>query len=165
MDLDIYSLYNLNIINLNKLIKEKISIELDNFLYNNNLTEIPKNSRDYKKIYNHFIIINLIFVLKEDYNNILLYDEKMDYSNFSPFIKSIAKLLKLNLFNITFNNNIELDIPLNMDINLIYEFKAMAESKKKINLKKIEDFCKKNDLTQLSANIKNNVKTKLILHK
>lgn len=162
---DIYSLYNLNIINLNKLIKEKISIELDNFLYNNNLTEIALNSRDYKKICNHFFINNLINVLKEGYNNILLYDEKIDSTIFSSFVKSITKLLQLNLFNVNFDSNSELDIPLNMDINLIYEFKAMAESKKTINMKKVRAFCERNDLTQLSDNIKNNIKTKLVLHK
>jgi hypothetical protein len=152
---DIYKLYNLNIIDLNKLIYDKIYIDISNFLYNNNLINLYNKSRDYKKITNHFFIKHLLEVMKENYNNIFLY--KKD-SNFDDYIFKIVKLLKLNLFELK-------EIPLILDLNLIYELKSLAENKTNIDLKKVKLFCEKNDLTQLSSIIRNNPKTKLLLHK
>jgi len=155
MDSDIHNLYNLNIINLNKLINEKIFVEMSNFLYDNNLTELYHRSKDYNKIINHFIMKNLLETMNENYNNIFLYSKD---STFDVYINKIVKLLHLNLFEIK-------EIPILLDLNLIYELKCLAENKKPIDMKKVKAFCKKNDLTQLTNNIKNNPKTKLLLHK
>lgn len=155
---DICRLYNLNIINLNQLIKNKIILEINNFLYDNSLLELSENSKDRKKIYNHFIINNILNVVNENYNNIFLYDKNVDDSTLQKYILKIADLLKLNIFPLS-------EISDNLDINLIYQFKSLAENKKKIDIKKIQDFCHKNNLTFLSDKIKNNIKTKLLLHK
>jgi len=155
MDLDICNLYNLNIINLNKLINEKIYVDISNFLYENNLIELYYKSKDYKKITNHFIMKNLLDSMNENYNNIFLYSKD---PNFDTYIFKIFKLLKLNFFELT-------EIPLLLDKHLIYELKCLTENKKPIDMKKVRLFCEKNNLTQLSDNIKNNLKTKLVLHK
>lgn len=155
MDSDIYNLYNLNIINLNNLINNKIYIDISNFLYENNLINLYYKSKDYKKITNHFIMKNLLETMKENYNNIFLYSKD---PNFDGYIFKIVTLLKLNLFELT-------EMPLLLDKNLIYELKCLAENKKSIDMKKVKAFCEKNNLTQLSDNIKNNLKTKLVLHK
>lgn len=155
MDSDIYNLYNLNIINLNNLINDKIFVDISNFLYENNLIDLYYKSKDYKKIKNHFIMKNLLETMNENYNNIFLYSKD---PNFDDFIFKIVKLLKLNFFELT-------EIPLLLDKHLIYQLKCLAENKKTIDMKKVKAFCEKNDLTQLSDNIKNNVKTKLVLHK
>lgn len=155
MDSEICNLYNLNIINLNKLINEKISIEINNFLYENNLIDLSQKSRDFKRICNHFIINNILNVINENYNNIFLYDNNSIYND---FIAKIVKLLHLNIFIIP-------ELPLLMDKNVIYELKCLAENKKTINIQKVKVFCEKNSLTHLTDKIKNNPKTKLILHK
>jgi len=164
MDLSICLLYNINIINLNRLIEEKIWIEIDNFLFDNNLKNLPENSKDRKKIYNHFIASNLLEVLNQNYNNIFIYNKNYNTSSFviSKNIIDIVKVFKLNLFDVDLDiNNTELLI----DRNIIYQFKCLAENKKKINFKKIQDFCDKNSLVFLSDKIKNNLKTKMLLHK
>ena len=155
MDSDIYNLYNLNIINLNNLINNKIYIDISNFLYENNLINLYYKSKDYKKITNHFIMKNLLETMKENYNNIFLYSKD---PNFDGYIFKIVNLLKLNLFELT-------EMPPLLDKHLIYELKCLAENKKAIDMKKVKAFCEKNNLTQLSDNIKNNLKTKLVLHK
>ena len=152
---DIYKLYNLNIINLNKLIDDKIYIDISNFLYENNLINLYYKSKDYKKITNHFIMKNLLETMNENYNNIFLYRKD---GKFDQYIFKIVKLLQLNLFELK-------EIPILLDNNLIYELKCIVENKKSINMKKVKIFCEKNDLTQISNNIKNNPKTKLVLHK
>ena len=155
MDSDIYNLYNLNIINLNELITKKISIQINNFLYENNLISLNEKSRDYNKICNHFIINNILDVINLEYNNIFLYknDEKYDL-----YITKIFNLLKFNIFYIP-------EIPFFIDNNTIYKLKSLVENKKSINLKKVNEFCEKNSLTYLKDKVKNNQKTKLILHK
>ena len=155
MDSDIYNLYNLNIINLNNLINDKIYIDMSNFLYENNLIDLYYKSKDYKKIKNHFIMKNLLETMNENYNNIFLYSKD---PNFDDYIFKIVKLLKLNFFEL-------MEIPLLLDKHLIYQLKCLAENKKHIDIKKVKTFCEKNNLTQLSDNIKNNLKTKLVLHK
>jgi hypothetical protein len=155
MDSEIYNLYNLNIINLNELINKKISLEISNFLYENNLISLSEKSRYYKKIYNNFIINNILAVMYENYNNIFLY--KND-PFFDHFITKITKLLHLNLFELP-------NLPFLIDKNVIYQLKCLAENKKTVNIQKVKEFCEKNSLTHLTDKIKNNPKTKLILHK
>ena len=72
MDLDIYNLYNLNIINLNNLINNKIFVDISNFLYDNNLIDLYYKSKDYKKI----ILIDDLSLIKklENFNIFSLYD-------------------------------------------------------------------------------------------
>jgi len=155
MDFDICNIYNLNIINLNKLINEKILIDISNFLYENNLIDLYYKNKDYKKITNHFIIKNILETINQNYNNIFLYKKDI---NFDSYIIKISNLLNLNLFEIE-------EIPILLDHDLIYKFKCLAENKKSINFKKINQFCQKNDLTEITERIKNNPKTKLVLHK
>jgi hypothetical protein len=155
MDSNIYSLYNINIINLDNLINDKIYIEISNFLYEHNLLELSNTTRDYKKIVNHFVMKNLLDVMHDTYNNIFLYSKTI---LFYDYALKISKLLHLNFVEIP-------ELPILVDKNLIYQLKCLAENKKPINLKKVEEFCRKNSLTQITDKIKNNPKTKLILHK
>jgi hypothetical protein len=155
MHSDIYSLYNINIINLDNLVNDKIYIEISNFLYEHNLLQLCNTTRDYKKIVNHFVMKNLLDVMHDTYNNIFLYSKTI---LFYEYILKISKLLHLNFVEIP-------ELPILVDKNLIYQLKCLAENKKPINFKKVEEFCKKNSLTQITDKIKNNHKTKLILHK
>lgn len=156
MDSEICNLYNLNIVNLNELLDKKIHIEIENFLYDNNLSSLAETSKDRAKIYNHFIISNILLVVKENYNNIFIYKEQNEiYSRYK--ICKLSKLLSLSIF--------EYSDSLEIDNNTFYKFKTLAESKKKVNLKKIRAFFEKNELNQLSDKIRNNIKTKLLLHK
>jgi hypothetical protein len=156
MDSEICNLYNLNIINLNDLINKKIHIEIENFLYDNNLVSLSKESRDRIKIYKHFIIINILNVINENYTNIFLYSEDNNLNKDYP-VSKIMKLLNLNIFE--YSNSTEIDN------NTFYKFKSLADNKKTVNIKKIKQFLEKNELNQLSDKIKNNVKTKLLLYK
>ena len=162
MDLNICLLYNLNIIDVNLLIDKKISIEIDNFLFDNNLKDLPESSKDRKKIYNHFIASNFLDIINPNYNNIFLYKNNCESNScvIRKNINSICKVLKLNFFEIDINNT-----DLLIDRNLIYQFKLLAESKKKVNIKNIQRFCEKNSLVYLSDKIKNNLKIKMLLHK
>ena len=122
MDFDICNIYNLNLINLNKLINEKIIIDISNFLYENNLIDLCYKHKDYKKITNHFLIKNLLQTINQNYNNIFLYKKDI---NFDSYITKISKLLKLNLFEIE-------EIPILLDHNLIYKLKSLAENKDEV---------------------------------
>jgi hypothetical protein len=156
--------YNLNIINLNKLIEEKIWIEIENFLFDNNLQDLPPSSKDRKKIYNHFIASNIINILSTEYNNIFIYNDISDtvYADLEKYITNIVKIFKISLFKTNTNIN---DTKFSIDNNLIYEFKLLLQNKKKINFKQIRNFCDKNSLIYLSDKIKNNIKTKMLLYK
>ena len=156
MDSEICNLYNLNIINLNDLINKKIHLEIENFLYDNNLSSLSKESRDRFKIYKHFIITNILNVINENYTNIFLYSEDNNPNKDYP-VSSIMKLLNLNVFE--YSNSTEIDN------NTFYKFKSLADNKKTVNIKKIKQFLEKNELNQLSDKIKNNIKTKLLLYK
>jgi hypothetical protein len=156
MDSEICNLYNLNIINLNDLINKKIHIEIENFLYDNNLVFLSKESRDRIKIYKHFIITNILNVINENYTNIFLYSEDNNPNKDYP-VSNIMKVLNLNVFE--YSNSTEIDN------NTFYKFKSLADNKKTVNIKKIKQFLEKNELNQLSDKIKNNVKTKLLLYK
>ena len=59
--------YNINIINLNKLLNDNIETEIGNFLFDNNLS-LKVNSRDLNKIILHYINNEIINNIKEDYN-------------------------------------------------------------------------------------------------
>lgn len=156
MDSEICNLYNLNIINLNDLMNKKIHIEIENFLYDNNLCSLSKESRDRIKIYKHFIITNILNVINENYTNIFLYSEENNPNKDYP-VSKIMKLLNLNIFE--YSNSTEIDN------NTFYKFKSLADNKKPVNIKKIKQFLEKNELNQLSDKIKNNIKTKLLLYK
>jgi hypothetical protein len=163
MDLEISELYNLNIINLNKLLKEKISVEIDNFLYENNLKDISKSSKDYNKIFKHFFIKNLIDNIKIDYDNIFLFqkdEEDLTFKDFYTKIIQYVKTLNLNIYIFDKENINE-----SSNINYVYKFKTFLKKKKNPNLKKIQSFFEKNELTYLTDKLKNNIKIKMLLHK
>ena len=155
--------YNLNVINLNYLLTEFTVKRINNFLYDNNLDySIKKN--DLNKIITHFIISDIIENFKEDYNNILIFNESLfveiDENCIHLILFNFKKILKKFSFNL-------LDIQTNfiVDKNTIYEIKSLLQNKKKTNLRKIKEFCNENELIKLAEEIKNNLKTKIILHK
>jgi hypothetical protein len=155
--------YNLNIINLNYLLTEFTIKNINNFLYDNNLDyNIKKN--DLIKIINHFIITDIIDNFKEEYNNILIFNETIFLQEEIYIIQTL--LINLNKILKKFNFNL-LHIKTNfiVDKNTIYEIKSILQNKRKTNLRKIKEFCNKNDLIKLAEEIKNNLKTKIILHK
>lgn len=155
--------YNLNVINLNYLLTEFTVKNINNFLYDNNLDySIKKN--DLNKIATHFIISNIIQNFKENYNNILIFNQTLFLEVDEICIPLIFFNLKKSLKNFNFNF---LDIQTNfiVDKNTIYQIKSLLQNKKKTNLRKIKDFCDENELIKLAEEIKNNLKTKIILHK
>ena len=155
--------YNLFIINLNYLIREKIELDIDNFLYDNNLS-IEINKKDLTKIINHYVITNIISFFKEEYNNILIFNEELFKETNSLKDELILHNLKLIIKKFNFNY-FEITSNFVVDTNTIYKIKSIIQNKKLTDLRKIESFCKKNDLLKLSKEVKNNIKTKLILHK
>jgi hypothetical protein len=155
--------YNLNIINLNYLLTEFTIKNINNFLYDNNLDyNIKKN--DLNKIINHFIITDIIDNFKEEYNNILIFNESIFLQEEIYIIHTL--LINLNKILKKFNFNL-LHIETNfiVDKNTIYEIKSILQNKRKTNLRKIKEFCNENELIKLAEEIKNNLKTKIILHK
>lgn len=152
--------YNINIINLNKLLNDNIETEIGNFLFDNNLS-LKVNSRDLNKIILHYINNEIINNIKEDYNNILLfnfnnelktlhnlYNEEDIKSILHKNIRKSIKMFNYSLFEIKTNFII--------DKNVIYSLKCLAESKNNTNFKKLKEFCKKLELRSLSQRVKNN---------
>lgn len=162
--------YNLNIINLNYLLSEKIELDISNFLYSNNLLTLKLNNRDLKYIFKHFILQNILNSLKEEYHNIFVFNFsfKLKYLNnyyieedcnitLSDILKKSSKIFKFILFPVE-NNFL-------IDKNIIYNFKKIIENKKKINYANAKKFCENNKLTEICDNLKNNTKIKHLLHK
>ena len=122
--------YNINIINLNKLLNDNIETEIGNFLFDNNLS-LKVNSRDLNKIILHYINNEIINNIKEDYNNILLfnfnnelktlhnlYNEEDIKSILHKNIRKSIKMFNYSLFEIKTNFII--------DKNVIYSLKCLA---------------------------------------
>jgi hypothetical protein len=161
--------YNLNIVNLNYILSEKIELDISNFLYSNNL-KLNINSRDLKYIFKHFIILNILNSLKQEYHNIFIFNfsYNLKYLNnyyieedcniiLSEIIKKSSKIFKFIVFPIEKNFLI--------DKNIIYSFKKIIENKKKINYANAKKFCETNKLKEICSNLKNNTKIKELLHK
>lgn len=161
--------YNLFIINLNNILSKDIEIKISNFLYDNNLS-LASNSRDCNKIFQHFILNEMLININPDYKNIFIinYNYKTDFLNLffkqeeskkiiNETFKKASKIFKFILF--------EVFDEMSIDKNLIYNFKCLVEKHKKIDIKKIQQYCIDNDLSHLSTKLKDNLKTKLLLHK
>ena len=61
----LYKEYNLNLIDLNKLLSDKIELNISNFIYDNNLT-LSLSSRDFN------YIDDIIYVIKKNYTFTIL---------------------------------------------------------------------------------------------
>jgi len=158
-ELDITNIYNLNIINLNKLIIDRIDINIKNFLYDNNLLSLKENSKDIKKIYNHFIISSFLEVLNENYKNIFIFTiiKEEEFIIYNNYISNLSA--RLNLSILIFEKSEEINI------NTVYKIKAYLENKKSVDIIKVRKFLEKNDLTALKEKFSKNIKIKLLLNK
>jgi hypothetical protein len=158
-EFDITNIYNLNIINLNKLIIDRIDINIKNFLYDNNLLSLKENSKDIKKIYNHFIISSFLEVLNENYKNIFIFTiiKEEKFIIYNNYISNLSA--RLNLSILIFEKSEEINI------NTVYKIKAYLENKKSIDIIKVKKFLEKNDLTALKEKFSKNIKIKLLLNK
>jgi hypothetical protein len=161
--------YNINIINLNYLLQEKIETLIGNYLFDNNL-KLKINSRDLSKIILHFLNEEIIKHLKEDYNNILifnpeyelktlhnLYAEEDCKSILHKIIKKSTKIFNYSLFQISTNFVI--------DNNNIYSLKKFLQNKKSINYKKLKEFCKTSNLRFIGKKVEEDLSLKNLLHK
>jgi hypothetical protein len=160
--------YNINLINLNYLLNDKIELNIANFLYDNNLN-LKLNSRDLNNIFKHFIISEIIANFKTNYNNILIFnfsynlkylqnfDESLCTIILNRIIEKSSKIFNFLLFTVEKN--------IIVDKNLIYQFKQIIEKRKKNNFNSAKKFCEKSNLTDLLDKVKNSSKTKLIMSK
>ncbi len=166
----LYKEYNLNLIDLNKLLSDKIELNISNFIYDNNLT-LSLSSRDFNYICKHFFLNEILLSLEENYNNIIIFNSSFEVkylnNNFnkediiiylSELIKKSSKVFNFILFEYQNSN-------LFVDVNLLYKLKTLSEKRKKINYNKIKKFCQDNKLKHLHDKLENHVKTKMILHK
>ena len=161
--------YNLNLVSLNLLLSEKIELEISNFLYEHNL-KLNLNSRDLNNIFKHFIINEIIFQLKQNLNNILVFNPQfslkiLNLTYDEEACKAIIhKILDKSIKIFNFNTFI-LSGELNIDTQLIYKLKKTLQNKPETNFKKIKEYTEKNNLKDLELKIKNNLQTKLLLNK
>jgi hypothetical protein len=161
--------YNINIINLNYLLQENIETEIGNYLFDNNL-KLKINSRDLNKLIFHFLNEEIIKQLKEDYNNILIFNPEIKLKTLhnlyaeedcilllQKIIKKSTKIFNYSLFEISTNFVI--------DNNNIYSLKKFLQQKKSINYKKLKNFCESSNLRFLGEKVGKDLGLKNILHK
>lgn len=161
--------YNINIINLNYLLQENIETVIGNYLFDNNL-KLKINSRDLNKLIFHFLNEEIIKQLKENYNNILifnseiklktldkLYTEKDCILLLQKIIKKSSKIFNYSLF--------EISTSFEIDNNFIYSLKKFLQAKKSINYKKLKNFCETSNLRFLGEKVASDVTLKSLLHK
>jgi hypothetical protein len=161
--------YNINIINLNYLLQENIETEIGNYLFDNNL-KLKINSRDLNKLIFHFLNEEIIKQLKEDYNNILIFNPEIKLKTLhnlyaeedcilllQKIIKKSTKIFNYSLFEISTNFVI--------DNNSIYSLKKFLQQKKSINYKKLKSFCESSNLRFLGEKVGKDLGLKKILHK
>ncbi len=166
----LYKEYNLNLIDLNKLLSDKIDLNISNFIYDNNLT-LSLSSRDLSNICKHFILNEILNALQENYNNIIIFNTSFNLNHLSNYfnkedliiylselIKKSSKVFNFILFE--YKNS-----DLFVDVNLLYKLKLLTEKRKKLNYNKIKKFCQDNKLRHLNNKLENHTKTKMILHK
>ena len=161
--------YNLNIINLNSLLREVIELEIVNFIYSNNI-KLDLKSIDTKRIFLHFVLQNVINHSNTEYYNIFTYDKNYTPNHISTLFEcsmynECKKLLESLIKVITNNFNVNIfPIEENVDIdkNLILSFKVFAESKKDKRIKNIKKFLQKNELNSLLNKLKNHNVSKFL---
>jgi hypothetical protein len=161
--------YNLNLIDLNCLLEEKIELEISNFLYENHLN-LKLNSRDLRNIFKHFILKEILFVLDQEYDNILFFNSNFNlkYLHFTfneeECIAIINDILKKStkIFNFLLHEPIK---DVKNDLKSIYKLKIIVKNKKTTDFRKIRTYIQNSNLTELSDKIKNNLQTMLSLNK
>lgn len=166
----LYKEYNLNLIDLNKLLSDKIDLNISNFIYDNNLT-LSLSSRDFNYICKHYFLSEILDSLQENYNNIIIFNTSFNLNHLSNYfnkedliiylselIKKSSKVFNFILFEYQNSNFL-------VDVNLLYKLKLLTEKRKKLNYNKIKKFCQDNKLRHLNNKLENHTKTKMILHK
>lgn len=161
--------YNLNLVNLNEIIREKVELEISNFLYENNL-DLKLSSRDLNNIFKHFLIKEILHYLNSDLDNILFFNPDFNLKYLQSTFNEeecrtiINKILKKStkIFNFLIYEPI---LSSEKDLKLIYKLKLLLKNKKPTNFKKIKTYTESSNLTELSNKIKNNIQTKLSLNK
>lgn len=161
--------YNLNIINLTEIIREKSELEISNFLYENNL-QLKLNSRDLNNIFKHFLLKEILSYLDQELDNILIFDPNFNLKYLHlTFNEEECKLIinkilekSIKIFNFAIHDPVDCS---QKDLKLIYKFKILIKNKKPTNFKKIKTYTETSNLTELSNKIKNNLQTKLALNK
>jgi hypothetical protein len=161
--------YNLNIINLNSILRNKIEIDITNFIYLYNL-EVSLKSKDTKKIILHFLLQEILNYINSEYNNIIVIrnDYKCNHLDYWDNSEECNILLH-NIIKIIAN---KLDLPiiciestLIIDKDFIYRMKNIAENKSKNIIPRMSKFLQRNDLTKLSENLKKDPSIKLKLYR
>jgi len=161
--------YNINIINLNYLLQENIETVIGNYLFDNNL-KLKINSRDLNKLIFHFLNEEIIKQLKEDYNNILIFNSEIKLKTLDKLyteedcilllqkiIKKSSKIFNYSLF--------EISTTFEIDNNFIYSLKKFLQQKKSINYKKLKNFCETSNLRFLGEKVVKDLSLKNLLHK
>ena len=164
----VFEEYNLNIIDLNKLYSDNIEINITNFIYNYNLN-INERSKDLKYIIQHFIITEILNNLNTNYKNVIIYNRDFNIKYFENLNKEVVKIILIDILQksskifkfclFETENTLLLDKK-----SEIYKLKHYSECNKKIDFKKIDEFCKNNKLNEIRYKL-NNSKTKLKLAK
>lgn len=161
--------YNINLINLNYLLQENIETVIGNYLFDNNL-KLKINSRDLNKLIFHFLNEEIIKQLKENYNNILIFNSEIKLKTLDKLyaeedcilllqkiIKKSSKIFNYSLFTIS--------TTFEVDNNFIYSLKKFLQVKKIINYKKLKNFCETSNLRFLGEKVSSDVTLKSLLHK
>jgi hypothetical protein len=157
--------YNLNIINLNQLIEEKIDFEIYNFIIQNELS-LKLENKDTKRIFLHFIIFHIINEKNILHENIFIFNNLQRLSHLNlifqekkvlDFFDNLIKLI-YNNFNIKIliNKKINLSNLNSINFNEIYQLKNLIEKEHYSNKKKItksKKFCEKFGLSNLIENL------------
>ena len=161
--------YNINIINLNYLLQENVETVIGNYLFDNNL-KLKINSRDLSNIILHFLNEEIIKHLKEDYNNILIFNPEYELKTLhNLYVEEDCKLLLQKLINKSskiFNYSLfEISTTFEIDNNFIYSLKKFLQQKKSINYKKLKEFFNSSNLRFLGKKVQEDLSLKSLLHK
>jgi hypothetical protein len=161
--------YNINIINLNYILKENIETVIGNYLFDNNL-KLKINSRDLSKIILHFLNEEIIKHLKENYNNILIFNPEYELNTLhNLYAEEDCKLLLQKIINKSskiFNYSLfQISTTFEIDNNFIYSLKKFLQQKKSINYKKLKEFCNSSNLRFIGKKVEEDLSLKNLLHK
>lgn len=161
--------YNLNVINLNYILKENIELDISNYLYDNNI-KLTSSLRDTNRILLHFILESLlkytipelhnVFVVKKPFNLKYLYND-LEYPKLEKLLSSVLERINKK-FNITI---FFLSDKQTIDKNLIHEIRSLKKSNANKSLKSIKIFLETHKLTKISKNVETNLGTKFKLLK
>ena len=156
-------------INLNYLLQENIETIIGNYLFDNNL-KLKINSRDLNKLIFHFLNEEIIKQLKENYNNILIFNSEIKLKTLDKlYAEEECKLLLQKIINKSskiFNYSLfEISTTFEIDNNFIYSLKKFLQQKKSINYKKLKEFCNSSNLRFIGKKVEEDLSLKNLLHK